>query len=147
CGRRVCPSGQVCTKEGDRCVFEAQIDLCAGQDEGAPCSFSGSVGACFSGVCLATGCGNGVLEPDEVCDDGNRRSGDGCAADCRSNEVCGNGIIDVDVGERCDDGSANADSPDAACRSNCQPQHCGDGVLDTAHGEACDGPLSGPETC
>ncbi len=33
-------------------------------------------------------CGNGLLEPGEVCDDGNISSGDGCAADC-TYEVAG----------------------------------------------------------
>jgi len=28
------------------------------------------------------GCGNGVVEPPEQCDDGNNDDGDGCAADC-----------------------------------------------------------------
>ncbi len=32
-------------------------------------------------------CGNGDLEPTEVCDDGNAISGDGCAFDCRGTEV------------------------------------------------------------
>jgi cysteine-rich repeat protein len=27
-------------------------------------------------------CGNGVLEDDELCDDGNLQDGDGCASDC-----------------------------------------------------------------
>ena len=34
-------------------------------------------------MCSAT-CGNGVLNPDESCDDGNTRDGDGCSAACRS---------------------------------------------------------------
>src|SRR5262245_8078617 len=28
------------------------------------------------------GCGDGTLTSDEACDDGNKRSGDGCAANC-----------------------------------------------------------------
>ena len=31
-------------------------------------------------------CGNGVLTPDETCDDGNRADGDGCSADCKTIE-------------------------------------------------------------
>ncbi len=35
-------------------------------------------------------CGNGVVEEDEVCDDGNKSSGDGCSATCQLEEgyVC-----------------------------------------------------------
>jgi peptidoglycan-associated lipoprotein len=38
-------------------------------------------------IATATPCGNGTIDPGEECDDGNRNSGDGCAADCR-NEGC-----------------------------------------------------------
>ena len=47
-------------------------------------------------------CGNGEIDLSEVCDDGNTLSGDGCSADCESDETCGNG--QVDLGELCDDG-------------------------------------------
>jgi hypothetical protein len=47
---------------------------------------------------------------------------------------CGNGK--VDPGETCDDGGANADTPGAHCRTNCQLPTCGDGVIDP--GETCD---------
>src|SRR5258707_11598859 len=33
-------------------------------------------------ICAAGTCGNARLDPGEVCDDGNNRSGDGCPADC-----------------------------------------------------------------
>jgi uncharacterized delta-60 repeat protein len=49
---------------------------------------------------------------------------------------CGNGI--VDSGESCDLGAANSNSPNAACRTNCQPASCGDGVTDSLKGEVCD---------
>lgn len=48
-------------------------------------------------------------------------SGDGCSADCRSNETCGNGVIDTVTGEACDDG--NAVSGDG-CSSSCQFESC-----------------------
>ena len=44
--------------------------------------------------CFSTKCGNGLLDVYELCDDGNNRSGDGCSADCRSDETCGNAIAD-----------------------------------------------------
>jgi len=47
---------------------------------------------------------------------------------------CGNG--EVEVGEECDDGSANSDSVADACRTDCRDHYCQDGVVDS--GEACD---------
>lgn len=76
-------------------------------------------------------CGNGVLDPREPCDDGNRVGGDGCAADCSKVEVCGDELIDE--GEFCDDGNvADGDG----CRSDCSG--CGDANVDQAFGEECD---------
>ena len=80
-------------------------------------------------------CGNGVVEADEVCDDGNNQSGDGCSADCSSTEICGNGILDI--GEECDDGTSNSRTPNA-CRPGCHLPVCGDGIVDSEFGEVCD---------
>ena len=110
----------------------------------------------------APGCGDGVLTPDEACDDGNRLSGDGCAADCSRTEpgfscaaagrncspiaVCGDGIVAVN--EQCDDGNTGAGDgcsslcliePGHRCSgqpSLCSPAICGDGVREGI--EACD---------
>ena len=79
-------------------------------------------------------CGNGVIDPGEVCDDGNTIGGDGCSADCTSDETCGNGVIDI--GEQCDDGNTIAcDGCSADCTSD---ETCGNGVIDTCKGETCD---------
>jgi cysteine-rich repeat protein len=60
-------------------------------------------------------CGNGTLEPGEVCDDGNQRQGDGCRFDCRGVERCGDGI--TDYGEACDDGNQiDGDGCSPACQ-------------------------------
>jgi cysteine-rich repeat protein len=81
-------------------------------------------------------CGNGMLEPPEVCDDGNTVGGDGCSADCTSDETCGNGIIDPNTSERCDDGNTVAgDNCSADCTSD---ETCGNGVKDVDRGETCD---------
>jgi cysteine-rich repeat protein len=59
-------------------------------------------------------CGDGTLDLEEMCDDGNNIDGDGCSASCTV-EVCGNGILDH--GEQCDDG--NIVSGDG-CSATCQ---------------------------
>lgn len=61
----------------------------------------------FIGPALSCWCGNNVADPGEACDDGNAVGGDGCSANCLSDESCGNGILDAAVGEACDDGANN----------------------------------------
>lgn len=107
-------------------------------------------------ICVRKGCGDGVVDPGEVCDDGDRESGDGCSADCMSSETCGNGITDSDTGETCDCtatgiagdpespteclGRAN-DDQGGLCTSTCQ-LHCGDQVL--SQEEVCEGSMVRP---
>ena len=52
-------------------------------------------------------CGNGEIEGDEQCDDGNMVDTDGCNNSCKIIEqsYCGNGEIEGD--EQCDDGNAH----------------------------------------
>ncbi|MBN1778769.1 MAG: DUF4215 domain-containing protein [Candidatus Buchananbacteria bacterium] len=80
------------------------------------------------------GCGNGVIEPekDEICDDGNLISGDGCDNNCQPTG-CGNGFTTPETGEECDD--SNTISGDG-CSANCILENCGNGQLD--NGEQCD---------
>jgi len=59
------------------------------------------------------GCGNGVLDSGEECDDGNQVDGDGCDTNCTLTR-CGNGV--VTVGEQCDDGNSNDND---ACKNDC----------------------------
>ncbi len=68
---------------------------------------------------LSTGepgvCGDGIIDADEECDDGeDNGSGQICNEDCTLN-VCGDGIIGPD--EACDDGENNGDNK--ACLSDC----------------------------
>jgi cysteine-rich repeat protein len=81
-------------------------------------------------------CGDGVLDPGEVCDDGNNADGDGCSAVCTIEvaPACGDGVLDP--GEVCDDGNnVDGDSCSADCLSD---ETCGNNVLDTSVGEQCD---------
>lgn len=91
-------------------------------------------------------CGNGVVEAGEVCDDGNTVDDLDCSADCQ--RLCGDGTLDADLGEACDDGASNGVSPHP-CRADCQHNVCGDGYL--GGGEQCDaGPAnsdSQPDAC
>ncbi|WP_434418999.1 hypothetical protein [Nannocystis pusilla] len=82
----------------------------------------------------APACGNGELEPGELCDDGNALDGDVCEADCAftPDAACGNG--EVDAGEECDDG--NDDATDA-CTDTCTHARCGDSIVQVGV-EACD---------
>src|SRR5262245_7312456 len=67
-------------------------------------------------------CGNHVVEPPEVCDDGNLVSGDGCDANCTPTG-CGNGV--VTAGEECDDGNqVSGDCCSATCVSENLPPDC-----------------------
>jgi cysteine-rich repeat protein len=79
----VCPPGRVCANTGD------------------------------DRICILVTCGNGRLDPGEVCDDTNTRSGDGCPADCTA--PCGDGVLDP--GEVCDDGNSNDGD---GCAADCQ---------------------------
>lgn len=61
------------------------------------------------------GCGNGILNVGEICDDGNTFDYDGCSASC-IDERCGNGVLQANIGEECDDGNtANGDGCSAIC--------------------------------
>ncbi|MDX9999665.1 MAG: kelch repeat-containing protein [Polyangia bacterium] len=66
-------------------------------------------------TCQVYICGNGVKDPGEACDDGNILSGDGCSANCQSDETCGNGVVDAAT-EDCDDGgTSNHDGCHSLC--------------------------------
>ncbi len=133
--------------EGDNCKLEQR--LIAGGTYTVEILLDRGMGGTYDlDVSIIEGvqseCGNGRIEPGEACDDGNRRSGDGCSAACREETpaVCGNG--EVEPREGCDDGNqVDGDG----CDSNCQREEggggggglfgeCGDGVVDLF--EQCD---------
>jgi cysteine-rich repeat protein len=113
-------------------------------------------------------CGDGVVEGDEVCDDGvNDGSYDGCNPDCLSRaDYCGD--AQTNGPEACDDGVN--DGSYGTCNNNCTlADYCGDAVLNgnevcddgvndgsydgcandcSALAEFCgDGAVNGPEPC
>ncbi|MBX7080384.1 MAG: DUF4215 domain-containing protein [Nannocystaceae bacterium] len=77
------------------------------------------------------GCGDGVIDPGEACDDGPANADTAsCKSDCTP-QICGDGF--VGPGEGCDDG--NVDESDE-CNNQCVPTSCGDGVMNGV--ESCD---------
>lgn len=66
-------------------------------------------------------CGNGVVDPDEDCDDDDTLTDPRCDATCHF--TCGNGVVDTMAGELCDRGIATGPG---AC-----PASCDDGVACT----------------
>jgi cysteine-rich repeat protein len=76
-------------------------------------------------------CGDGVIEGDEACDDGNAVDEDLCTNACAS-PSCGDGI--QSIGEACDDGNAVDND---GCSLACLLASCGDGAVQV--GEVCDG--------
>jgi len=90
-------------------------------------------------------CGNGVLDPGEGCDDGNRTAGDGCSYICQleadylcptpgkpcvNQRKCGNGVLTSD--ETCDDGNTKDGD---GCSSDCKTIE--DGWECRAQGHPC----------
>ncbi|MDD9936751.1 MAG: DUF4215 domain-containing protein [Myxococcales bacterium] len=142
-----CALGACTTRDGDGCAAD-----CLGIADNYRCPVEGE---------LCELCGDRVLDPGEVCDDGNADGGDGCAANCQRLEagwacsqealaqslctLCGDGVIEgVEV---CDDGNGlSGDGCSADCSTveadfNCftagtRCVRCGNGVVQSD--EACD---------
>lgn len=89
-------------------------------------------------------CGDGIVTPDEVCDDGADNGGYGrCLPGCQGRgPFCGDGI--VEDAEPCDRGIANAPAASAygpdKCTTSCEwAPYCGDGQTQNDFAEECDG--------
>ena len=84
--------------------------------------------------CVSLSCGNGVLDPGEVCDPSAPADPNQAKCDAICQLLCGNNIVDFSAGEQCDPPKAGF------CTANCLPIpiECGDGVL--APGEGCEPP-------
>lgn len=126
---------------------------------GVPLNDGDACGAnmiCKAGACVATMCGNGVVEPGEQCDDGNPTDGDGCDTDCTYS--CANAANDCGgaapacqmwqcnashVCEAVADGGVNGQACPGGAGYTCKngvcsapAAVCGNGVVEA--GEACD---------
>lgn len=150
CEGAVLPAPETCATAVD--------DDCDGliNEEGSQCTcVPGSTTACYTGTsetlgigachegtqtCLPGGTGYGpctgdqlptpencdAAKIDEDCDGLVNEEGDKCH--------CGDGTVQADSGEDCDDGNAD---PTDSCVS-CQAAKCGDGYVQMALGEECD---------
>jgi len=70
-------------------------------------------------------CGDGIKTRSEACDDGTAKNTGGygkCKSDCTLGPRCGDGVLQADQGEQCDDGNlVNGDT----CSSTCQATSVG----------------------
>ncbi|HUQ06663.1 MAG TPA: DUF4215 domain-containing protein [Kofleriaceae bacterium] len=73
------------------------------------------------------------LDSDDAFELGGWNLDDVCVV-ANVNSVCGDGRRSPS--EQCDQGAANADEPDSACRTTCRIAYCGDGIVDS--NEPCD---------
>lgn len=104
--------------------------------------------------CELPACGDGVVDyltaQPEQCDDGGTDTGDGCDDLCllEATASCGDGNVDIAVGEECDDlGTADGDGCAHNCLLEAAPT-CGDGALDLDLDEQCDdGDVIGGDGC
>ena len=110
----LCPASTKCRTVGGAavCATPDQIASCAGASEGATCTG----GVCHAEICLPVVCGDGRVDPPELCDTALAAP---CSPDCTSDLRCGNGIVEPALGEQCDDG--NVDAHDG-CDSRCRPE-------------------------
>ncbi|MEZ4367476.1 MAG: hypothetical protein R2939_14555 [Kofleriaceae bacterium] len=133
CGDLLCAAPKVCAAAAGVCVDPDQLAACEGRAEGDGCDLGGvGAGICRAGVCVVGGCGDGVVDLGEACDDGNDVDDDGCTNACAL-PTCGDGV--AQAGEECDQGAANGD--DRACTSRCMVATCGDNLIQ-AGVEECD---------
>ena len=113
-------------------IVRANVEQC---DDGNTVNTDACNNSCQSQT-ITIGCGNGTVEPGEVCDNGsmNGPSPLQCSTSCRWTmiNVCGNGLKEGT--EQCDDGNTvNTDG----CTNNCRTGGvCGNAVEDP--GEECD---------
>lgn len=107
-------------------------------DPSDPATTSDDAGTTGTGTTesVPPGCGNGVMDGDEECDNGEANADDAaCTTQCNK-AFCGDGLVQANK-EECDD-SVN-DGAYGGCQQDCQSlaPYCGDGVVEPIV-EECD---------
>lgn len=129
-----CNDGAPCN--GDETCADHVCMIGTPPADGTACTLdAGGDGVCRTGGCVPAGCGNGVVDAGEDCDDMNDVEGDGCDADCTFS--C-NEDIDCSDGDVCN-GSEVCDMASHACSAG-TPEDCSDG--DACTMDTCD-PIDG----
>ncbi len=106
----------------------------------SPGTETGSTSQATTGDPIGPYCGDGTVDVDEECDDGELNADNAdCTLECKA-AVCGDGLTNVNV-ESCDDGTNNGKY--SFCNTDCTGlgPHCGDGIEQTGQGEECDAPI------
>lgn len=153
-----CPAGN----SDATCVYVDCNERCSGQedsngpfvalacnDDGTCLCRSAGGTECLPQTCenagylcgsLGDGCGSvlncGNCSADALCLD--MHTGCEPLPACAPQESCGNGVIDAQFGEECDDGEALNGRSDSLCTPFCTRARCGDAFWSPAAGEQCD---------
>lgn len=149
CGDEICQKGFDCDPLHGLCVRPSQLVLCQGEPDGSPCTVDEDDRyVCDQQVCVPMFCGDGVVGPDEACDDGNEDNHDSCLNTCQV-AGCGDGVQHLGS-EECDGDDLGGGSCTGlgftggalVCLADCHVDRtscvggCGNGALES--GEECD---------
>lgn len=126
-------AAEICDGVDNNCVggIDEGFDLLTDLNNCGACA-SACSGVCEGGTCFSD-CGNGIVEGNEECDDGNNTDGDGCRADCTLPASCSDGTPDG--------GSVACGSSMGACQEGFRT--CTAGVFGSCVGEI----VPSPEIC
>jgi cysteine-rich repeat protein len=125
------------TRNNDACVLGCKTAVCGdgfiqrGVEDCEPPNTEGCDAACRQ--IIPPGCGNGIPEAGEDCDDGSACNLDDCLTTCLL-ATCGDGFVrskGAGPFEECDDGNT---SPGDGCNPTCG-RECGNGAIDGACSE------------
>lgn len=142
--------GWICPSQGGECFEKAPcsngvLDIYETCDDANGASVDGCTDGCLVEIgwkCPVPGrpcmplCGDGKVVGAESCDEGTLNGQVGhCPNSCGIVGICGDGVVQPELGEACDDG-LNDGSYDG-CSPQCQlASYCGDGLVQDA--EQCD---------
>ena len=164
CGNGIIEGGEQCddgnTESSDSClatcvkavcgdgIVHVGVELCdngwlLNSDGGSDGDAEGNPdGGTCTPRCGPPTCGDGVVQPPEICDDKNFDDTDACLSSCLPAR-CGDGFVHAGV-EACDDGDT-LDTND--CTTSCLAARCGDGFTWKGHEECDDGNVNDLDGC